>query len=154
DCRVNVDGASARIEVPGSMHDLVRRPGTPATAPRAFTTVDGDFFVKVTVLPYEPPRDPPAEGSNVAYHGAGLFLMGEDGQSIRLERASFERGGRLNSYILNSYQMGEWTPTEEQQALDIGVTCYLFAERRNGQLVTGVSTDNSTWTISQAISFP
>ncbi|QEH37145.1 hypothetical protein OJF2_57320 [Aquisphaera giovannonii] len=154
DCRISVDGTSAQIEVPSGLHDLVRRPGSRATAPRAFTTVEGDFFIKVAVPPYQPPRGASPMGPGAPYHGAGLFLMGEDGESMRIERASFVRDGVLTTYFLSSYQMGEWEPKEEEEAASPDGTCYLFAERKNGKLVVGTSTDNATWTTSQPISFP
>ncbi|WP_165227446.1 hypothetical protein [Aquisphaera insulae] len=154
DCRIVVDGASAEIEVPGTFHDLVRRPGETRFAPRQFRSLEGDFFVKVTVPAYEPPRDPPAEHSSVAYNGAGLYAVGDDGRSIRLERASFERNGILNTYFLASLQIGDSPPTEEERSTAADATYHLFLERRGGKLLTGISTDNVSWATWPPMDFP
>jgi hypothetical protein len=101
DYRLESTPRTAIIEVPGTTHDLSLLPGRATNAPRILQEVDGDFRAEVQVDGDEPPADPLAPGSSIAFYGAGLLLWSTDGASLlRLERAGFVRGGQLYIYVL------------------------------------------------------
>ncbi|WP_422928522.1 DUF1349 domain-containing protein [Singulisphaera sp. PoT] len=144
DCRVETQDKSLAIEVPGTIHNLVLNPNQ-TMAPRVLRPVSGDFVVQVKLVGDPTPADPPAEGSNVAYHGAGLLLWGDDTNFIRLERAAFTRAGRVRKYVLNEHLSQGPAQTGMDMDYQPGHPVWLRMERRGSQILTAFSQDGASW---------
>lgn len=144
DCRIEVSGDSATIEVPGTYHDLTPPPGR-TDAPRILTRVPaGDFVAEVEVVGEDRLADPPAPSAPVAFHGAGLLLWAEAGQMIRLERASLVRGGQSQRYLLFEH-LRPGVPHSEQDASYGGGPIHLRLERRGSQVFGAYRTGGAAW---------
>ncbi len=144
DCRITVERSFATIDAPGTVHDFVPPPGK-ANAPRiVHTSHAGDFVVEVKLTGNDEISDPPARNSHIAFHGAGLFLSGESGEIVRLERASLVRGGRAFPYLLFEHRR-PGAPQDEQDAQYTSGPLFLRLERQGTQLLGAYSADGVSW---------
>jgi hypothetical protein len=144
DCRIEASGPVATIEVPGTLHDLITTEPGRSSAPRIMQPAEGDFVAEVQVTGEDLPADPPAPGSRLPFHGAGLLLWGSAGDFIRLERAAFVRGGQLTTYVLFEHHTAG-APTQGQDFRYAGGPVVLRMERRGVQVLGSFSTDGTTW---------
>jgi hypothetical protein len=147
DCQFQASGASATIEVPGTIHDLATPPGK-ANAPRILRPVEGDFTAEVWVVGEVKPTSPPAAGFGVAYNGAGLFFRSSGGEMVRLERAAFVRNGRLTTYVNFELHRTSGFPDSFGSGVAEGRPVRLRLQRRGDQMLGSFSTDDGTsWTV-------
>ena len=98
DCAIKGAGASLRIEVPGTLHDLSVEQGK-VTAPRVLRAVEGDFVAEVTVAGELQPGGGRTSSYALPYHGAGLLVWLDRDNFIRFERAAILRGNGFFHYI-------------------------------------------------------
>ena len=80
---------------PGRLpRDLNPSPGFTLDAPRASQPIEDDFTAQVTVLPFPRPG-PRSSYTNGAgsYHGAGLFVWGDERNLLRFEVAGLAQTG-------------------------------------------------------------
>ena len=120
------------MTVPGTLHDLTgsaRR----TNAPRVLRPVSADFHATVRVTGDVMPTAPPAPGSSVAFHGAGLLVWDDGRGFFRLERAAFVRGGQAQEYVLSSFQPTGGFAVEENRPYG-GGPVELRVELRDGAL--------------------
>lgn len=97
DCLFAVGANQVAIQVPGTPHDLSAELNR-TNAPRVLQPVEGDFEIEVRVAGTLAP-DQPLVATRTAYAGAGLLLMRDEANYIRLERAALRRGGMIRHYI-------------------------------------------------------
>lgn len=143
DCRFQVGGDTAIIEVPGTVHELLPPPRK-TNAPRVLGPVEGDFVAEVRVTGEVRPADPPAPSSHIAFHGAGLLLWGDAGNFIRLERAAFVRDAQLHTYVLFEH-LTQGAPSNGQDVPYLGGPVTLRLERRGAQVLGSFSVDGVRW---------
>ncbi|MCM2372757.1 DUF1349 domain-containing protein [Aporhodopirellula aestuarii] len=94
DCSFTVSREAITINFSGAAHGLDAEHSR-MNAPRALRSMEGDFAVKVTV---DGNLALPGDKSQTAYVSGGLVLLQDDRNYIRLERASFTRGGSVKHY--------------------------------------------------------
>lgn len=97
DCLFAVGADQVGIQIPGTIHDLSAELNR-TNAPRVLQPVDGDFELEVRVAGTLAP-DQPLVATRTAYAGAGLLLMRDEANYIRLERAALRRDGRIRHYV-------------------------------------------------------
>jgi regulation of enolase protein 1 (concanavalin A-like superfamily) len=142
DCRIQVEGSAATIEVPATLRVL--EPGGKDNTPKLVKPIEGDFIADVKVVGNDVPVDPPAEGSKVAFIGAGLILRTETGEIVRLERAAYVRDGRLRTYILfEQHRAGQSVVNQETDYPGGPVTLRL--ERHGDQVFGSFSLNATDW---------
>lgn len=96
DCRLTAEAGALTILVPGPAHDLSVELDR-MNAPRVLRPVSRDFEITVKVDgSFAPGR--PTIPTRAAYQGAGLLIMQDESNYIRLERAVFKRSGRSFHY--------------------------------------------------------
>lgn len=97
DCLFAVGADQVGIQIPGTSHDLSAELNR-TNAPRVLQPVEGDFEIEVRVAGTLTP-DRPLVATRTAYSGAGLLLMRDEANYIRLERAALRRGGMVRHYL-------------------------------------------------------
>jgi hypothetical protein len=97
DCLFAVGANQVGIQIPGTPHDLSAELNR-TNAPRVLQPVEGDFEIEVRVAGTLTP-DQPLVATRTAYAGAGLLLMRDEANYIRLERAALRRGGMIRHYV-------------------------------------------------------
>jgi hypothetical protein len=97
DCLFAVGADQVGIQIPGTPHDLSAELNR-TNAPRVLQPVEGDFEIEVRVAGTLAP-DQPLVATRTAYAGAGLLLMRDEANYIRLERAALRRGGMIRHYV-------------------------------------------------------
>lgn len=98
DCEFTYDAGKLTIAVPGTHHDLSAEIGK-MNAPRVVQEVDADFDATVEFFGEFSPSGAVGEG-RMPYHGAGIVVMQDERNYIRLELATIRRpGGELHRYI-------------------------------------------------------
>jgi regulation of enolase protein 1 (concanavalin A-like superfamily) len=88
DCQLTADARGFTLSVPGAVHVLSPELGV-KNAPRALAKVEGDFQAEVTISgTMRPDPKPAVEGLPFAFQGAGLLMMHDTKNYLRLERAA------------------------------------------------------------------
>jgi len=146
DCKFQAEKGGLTIVVPGKDHDLgIER--NVMNAPRVLRPVEGDFIVQVKVSGKFEPGDPDTD-QRAAFNGAGLLVMKDDRNYVRLERATYHRGGAPTIYTvfevrkdgeLERFAQGEDFPLEADK------DTYLRVERRGDKIFGAVSQDKDKW---------
>lgn len=108
DSKVSISANGLTVALPAGDHDLGAERGQ-MSAPRVLQAVDGDFIVQVRVSARSRPTDP-VTVARAPFHGAGLLLMQDEKNYIRLEQAAFSRDG--NSYCYVSFELRKEGKTE------------------------------------------
>ena len=98
DCGFKGAGATLRIEVPGTLHDLSVEQGK-VSAPRVLRVVEGDFEAEVNVVGELQPGGERTSTYALPYHGAGLLVWLDRDNFIRFERAAILRGNSFFHYV-------------------------------------------------------
>lgn len=146
DCKFTIEKGRLTITVPGKDHDLgVERKRM--NAPRVLREVEGDFIVQVKVSGTFRPVDPDTD-QRAAFQGAGLLVLDDDNNYLRLERASFTWDG-------TTYHYGSWELRKNGEVEDFAspadypvedsTDVYLRIERHGENLHGAMSKDGVTW---------
>lgn len=97
DCSFTVAADKIEIGVPATPHGLSSELNR-MNAPRVLQQATGNFDLQVEVDGRFQPQQPTV-ATRTAYLGAGLALIRNDQNYIRLERAALRRGGQVRHYV-------------------------------------------------------
>jgi regulation of enolase protein 1 (concanavalin A-like superfamily) len=145
DCKFKREKGGLTIEVPGKDHDLAAQ--RLMNSPRLLRDVEGDFVAEVRVGGKFVPSLGATTTERVPFVGAGLVVMADEKNYVRLERAALRRG-EVKTYVnWELWQEGRWVlagsdsvcPLKEKQT-------YLRVERKGGRLLAWASEDGKAWT--------
>jgi hypothetical protein len=103
DCNFVVTEGKLRITAPGPVHGLSVELEK-MNAPRVLREVRGNFVAELTVTGEFGPGEKTLP-QRTPYNGAGLLLMQDEGNYVRLERATRKRNGNDRHYA--SFQIRE-----------------------------------------------
>lgn len=144
DCDVSVNERSLKISIPGTDHALcVER--RQMNAPRVLQEVTGDFVAQVKVSGDFPRGTKGMVSSRLAFQGAGLVLMQDEQNYIRLERAQVVAGTRTTSYAnFELRRNGDFEISGGEENLQDKET-FLKLERRGEQVFGYISSDGEAW---------
>ncbi len=146
DCIFKCEPNQLTIVVPGTPHDLSAELNR-MNAPRVLNEVQGDFTAAVIVNGEFVPGKANIEG-RTAYNGAGLLLMHDEHNYIRLERAVLERGGVRQHYVnfeLRRDGRVERIGTPSDMQLDPEQSCLLRIERTGDEIRGIVRQGTKAW---------
>jgi WD40 repeat protein len=142
DCKFAREAYELIVTVPGTLHDLTAETGN-MDAPRLLQQVEGSFALTVTVgFPSKPDRG--GVDARAAYRAAGLIVMLDDNNYLRLEYAAVERReGSGPSSMVNCelWQNGHLVP-EGKRIMYLDKPLFrpqLRLERRGSELIPFVS---------------
>ncbi|HET6424203.1 MAG TPA: DUF1349 domain-containing protein [Planctomycetaceae bacterium] len=136
----------ATLKVAAAVHDLSIELGQ-MTAPRALESVSGDFEYQVRVSNVTGPRGRSLQASRTAFVGAGILVMADDRNYIRLERAALNSNNRSTLYA-SWEQRGNGRPTRMGSSRDKPLSSdstWLRVQRRQNQILGAVSEDGTSW---------
>jgi regulation of enolase protein 1 (concanavalin A-like superfamily) len=146
DCTIEAGPDGLAITVPGKDHDLGAERGK-MNAPRVLRPVDGDFIVQVRVTGKFEPGDPDSD-QRAAFNGAGLLVMKDDKTYVRLERATYHRGGEPTVYtvfeVRKDGQLDRFAQPDDYP-LDPVKETYLRLERRGDTVIGALTQDRDKW---------
>ena len=144
DCAVEPTEDRLRIVVPAKAHDLSNELGL-MNAPRVMREVDGDFIAQVKAVGKLNPQGQSTIPVRSPFNGAGLFLAGDNGDFVRLERAAIERDGKVLTYL--NYEQRDGDEYRNRGGVQLpNRDAYLRVERRGDELLSSVSLDGVRWT--------
>jgi len=146
DCKFFPDGDGLTVEIPGTLHVLSHDLKT-LNAPRMMgEAFKGDFTAEVRVPGKISPGIEPLPGLPFTYQGAGLILWQDDGNYLRLERASsysaIERK-RAHGVLMELCRDGKVAATVFRDAREADLS--LRMERRGSEVRCSYSPDGRTW---------
>jgi regulation of enolase protein 1 (concanavalin A-like superfamily) len=153
DCQFMGKGSNVVIQVPGTVHDL--QGGGKTNGPRLLQEVDSDFVAQVRVASVMRSeigiKIPGLNGG--AFRSGGLLVWQDSRNFIRLERVSWENGGKINSVCwLEPYQDGVSAVDAQSKKPIYGhievpdKITDLRLERRQNRFITSYSQDGGqTW---------
>ncbi len=146
DCKIEARENQLTIKVTGGAkpHDLSAEIGT-MNAPRSLQEIEGDFTMRVTVDGGFAPGGDSTQAGRSGYNGAGLLLMVDDKNYIRLERATLHWKGQEPQPYINFEMREGGTPatfgsTGDTSFKPEGPTV-LRVERKGDTLLASVSND-------------
>lgn len=151
DCKFFLQAASLKILVPGGAHshDLSAELCS-MNAPRVMREIEGDFRITVRVEESVDSKENSGPGGRNGFNGAGLLLMKDRRNYIRLERAVLHwNGGKPRPYInLESRVNGvntRYGSTRDGVLQARGATT-LRMERRGNRILSSIShNDGKNW---------
>jgi RNA polymerase sigma factor (sigma-70 family) len=157
DCKFTYAKGKLTITVPGKDHDLGAERQV-MNAPRVLRPVEGDFTVQVKVSGKFKPEDADTD-ERAAFQGAGLLVLDDDNNYVRLERASYIRGDDTHHYTnweLRKDGEVERFGSPDDQPLEDGKDTWLRIERHGDKVSAAISQDGEKWTDLEAkdASFP
>jgi regulation of enolase protein 1 (concanavalin A-like superfamily) len=150
DCEFELTSDRLTIIVPGAEtpHDLSSELAS-STAPRVLQPVSGDFVIQVRVDgEFQPGTESTQEGRS-GYTGAGLLVMADAQNFVRIERATLHYPGdisrpyvnfeiRVNGELKQQGTTGDF-PTEGNKPT------WLKLERKGQQMLGAMSHDGENW---------
>ncbi len=154
DCTFEADQGKLVITVPAECpkaHNLCAELSN-MDAPRVLQTLDGDFDLQVKVDGTFEPGKEHGTGSRVPYQGAGLVVIADAANYIRMERATM-LFGELRNYINFEIRVdGELQRfgSNEKFPLDPAKPVWLRLERRGETMRGGMSHDGREWSWGEA----
>lgn len=154
DCKVATDKGKLVITVPANCpkaHGFSAELGN-MDAPRVMQKVEGDFDLQVKVDGTFAPGEEHGSGSRLPYQGAGLTVMADATNYIRMERAVMLYG-EIRHYINFEIRVdGELQRfgSNEKFPLDETKPVWLRLERREDMMRGGMSHDGKEWTWGEA----
>ena len=151
DCTGRLEQGKLIITVPGKDHDLGAERNQ-MSAPRVVQELRGDFIVQVRVTGEFKPGDP-ATADRAPFNGAGILIMKDEATYIRLERATFHRGGQ--NFVYTSFEMRHNGEVERfanatDFPLDESKDTFLRLERRGDKILAAVSQERDKWSYLEA----
>lgn len=154
DCKFKAADGKLMITVPGTdkPHDLSPELAS-STAPRVLQPVRGDFVIQVRVDGEFQPGDESTQAGRTGYTGAGLVVFADQGNFVRLERATLHHQGdeekpytnfeiRVDGRLERIGTTGD-LPTEWDKPT------WLRLERKGQQLLGAMSHDGEHWTYGE-----
>lgn len=146
DCIFFVVEGQLRITAPGPVHGLsieLER----MNAPRVLRAVKGNFVADLTVSGEFAPGEQTLP-QRAAFNGAGILLMQDEKNYVRLERATFERNSNLRHYT--SFQVRENGEKPRYLGADnpnveAATPTHLRLERRGSTLYASVRQGDGRW---------
>ena len=147
DCEFSAEDRQATITVPGTPHDLSSELNR-MNAPRIIRSIEGDFTLAVIVNGEFEPGKANIEG-RTAYNGAGLLIMQDEKNYIRLERAVLERGGRRQHYANFELRIDgrvQRIGIPDDMKLEPDQSCLLRIERKGAEFRGIVRQGTRAWT--------
>ena len=146
DCDVSLDREHERlkIQVPGTPHVLSAEvPQLPMNAPRVVRRVRGDFTAGVHAIGRLEPGQSRTTHYN-PYHGAGLIVLQDSSNYLRLERAVGFIDGRHHPYI--NYELREGGRLAVSRGITIDDrSLFLMLRRQGGAFSAWYSHDGRRW---------
>jgi regulation of enolase protein 1 (concanavalin A-like superfamily) len=158
DCKLVAQGNKLTIEVPGGKsHDLSAELSN-TNAPRSMQEVEGDFTVQVKVDGDTTPGSDSTQAGRGSFHAGGLLLMMDDGNFVRLERASVQWTGEapetyINYEIRENGKLAKFGNGNDTDFKPKGAT-YLRIERKGNVLQGAASSDGENWTLLNPMELP
>lgn len=150
DCSFTAYDEGLTIFVPGSEdpHDLSAELES-STAPRVVQSISGDFVLEVRIDSQFQPGDESTQAGRTGYVGAGLVVFADDGNFVRLERATLHRKAgdpqpytnfeiRVDGKLERIGRVGE-LPADEAKPT------WLRLERKGDLMLGAVSLDGNNW---------
>ena len=150
DCTFEKADGKLTISVPGSekAHNLSPEK-TNTTAPRVVQPIAGDFVIQVRVDGEFQPGAESTEPTRRGYTGAGLVVIADENNLVRLERATLWGGGKPRPYTnfeirvdgkLERFGNTGDLPTEADKPT------WLRLERKGSQMLGAMSQEGEHWT--------
>lgn len=133
DCRIQVQGPAATIEVLGTRRIFTPGLGGVDNTPKLMRPIEGDFVAA-----------PRAEGAKVSFLGARLVFRGESGDIMRVKRAAILRNGRVRTYVLFKHHRAGQTVLSQETDYPGGAV-WVRMERRPGHVTGLFSLDGTDW---------
>lgn len=149
DCSFTADDGKLTIGIPAdcaTAHNLCAELDN-MNAPRVLTAVNGDFDLEVKVEAAFAPGTRIGAGSRVPYQGAGLTVIADHANYIRLERASMLFDGHRD-YINFEIRVDghlERFGSNEKFPLDATRPVWLRLERRGHKMRGGMRQEGGEW---------
>jgi regulation of enolase protein 1 (concanavalin A-like superfamily) len=146
DCKFAVGKGDLTITVPGKDHALGVERGV-MNAPRVLQEVEGDFIVQVRVAADFPKAATSVVEGRRPFHGAGLLILQDNKNFVRLESAGMVYDGKHHRYAgFEMRQDGKFVREGEAHEHPLtGKDQYLRLERRDGKIIASVSADGIRW---------
>jgi regulation of enolase protein 1 (concanavalin A-like superfamily) len=149
DCKFVTKDGTVTIELPGTDHELAKRKRF--NAPRILRDIEGDFVLQARVRgSFRPSVKSSVDGEEPRV-AAGLVLISDDKNYLRLEYEAYRRDGE--QHIGPAFKMlGEQTiemelePPWKQDHRANEERIYLRLDRRGDFLSEAISLDGKTWT--------
>lgn len=150
DCEFTAASGKLTIVVPGSEKPHGLSPDLNSDkAPRVLQSVRGDFTVTVRVDGTFQPTKESTQRSRFGYNGAGLLVMADEGNFVRIERAGVHRpNGSKSNFVnfeihvdgkLQRYGLPKDFPTDGSKPT------WLKLERKGDLMLGSMSHDLETW---------
>lgn len=140
DCIFDAEDGSVAIQIPSTPHGLsveIHR----MNAPRLVQEVDGDFALEVSLGGNFIPGAATVPG-RAGYKGAGLLVMQDNQNYIRLERAALRRNGNTRHYVnfeLRRHGQLMRFGSSDDFPIDPDASCRLRLERVGDEIRGAVS---------------
>jgi S1-C subfamily serine protease/regulation of enolase protein 1 (concanavalin A-like superfamily) len=145
DCDLKLDNGALACEVPGTLHDL-NIDIDKVNGPRVVQGVEGDFVAEVKVSGSFQPCGIPTGPKSVPFNGGGLLVWLDQGNYIRLERASMYRSGRVMGFLnFESREGGTKAQAHNKGGLDPKQDLWLRIKRHGNEISGSLSPDGKTW---------
>lgn len=153
DCHFSMKDGKLRTWVPGSEtpHDMNPEAGTTGSndAPRLLQPVTGDFSIQVKIGGEFAPGEESTQPGFTGYSGAGLLVMADDLNFVRLERASLQYVGSeeepyTNFEIRVNGVTERWGDTSDFPT-EADKSTWLRLERRGNEIHGSMSQDGINW---------
>ncbi len=144
------------IIAPGPVHDMSIELGR-INAPRTAWKVEGDFIAQVKVDGRFDPGTEQGLPVRLPYHGAGLLLMHDLNNYLRLDRAALtKRTGQQHQVVLQSWTSGKPATLAPSSGLVLKApaSVYLRLERRGNQVLGAVALQPGKWHYFEARNVP
>lgn len=149
DCEIVLEGASLKMTVPGTLHDLnVRRA---MNAPRVVQELEGDFQLQVKVTgAFTPGPASVIAGSDLRFNSAGLLLWSDQNNYVRLERNIMQFGATTACMppLFELFSDGQYrgaSPATTTDPYFEGDSTWLRLERRGDYFLATISHDGQHW---------
>lgn len=155
DCKFLAKGEELQLTLPATVHDLSVEIGR-MNAPRVLQPVSGNFTLAVKVSDVTHPQAPSAIRERKPFIGAGLLIMADEKNYIRLERASLQLGNSAPIYAnWELRQNGRWIRQGNagERPLTSDAT-WLRIQRQGNEFLGSVSDDGESWTALPPITLP
>jgi regulation of enolase protein 1 (concanavalin A-like superfamily) len=149
DCSFKTDGTKLIINVAGSAkpHDLSSELGS-MTAPRVLQPLKGDFLLQVRVDGEFKPGGESTQEGRTGYTGAGLVVMADEKNFVRIERASLNRGEEDVPYINFEIRVDgqlERIGNTGDFKIDGENPVWFRLERKGDKMLGSMSQDGKNW---------
>lgn len=150
DCRFEINDERLVVTVPGGPvpHDLSAELGN-MNGPRVLREIEGDFTIEVCVDGEFNPGGESSQQGRTGYTGAGILVMADDENYVRLERATLQAGsGPARPYANYEIRIDgrcQRFGTTGDARIEAGRPTWLRVQRQGDLMKGSVSHDGKTW---------